>query len=117
VAPQADPATRTFQVKVGITDPPEAMQLGSTVTGRIQLAAPPGFEVPASALTQAKERPAVWVVDPRTHTVSLRNVQVARYDPASVVIAQGLDAGDIVVTAGAQVLHPGQQVRLLGADR
>ena len=28
VAPQADAATRTFQVKVGITDPPEAMQLG-----------------------------------------------------------------------------------------
>ena len=35
VAPQADPATRTFQVKVGITDPPEAMRLGATVTGRV----------------------------------------------------------------------------------
>ena len=28
VAPQADSATRTFQVKVGIIDPPEAMRLG-----------------------------------------------------------------------------------------
>ena len=57
VAPQADPATRTFQFKVGLIDPPEAMQLGSTVTGRIRLAAPPGVEVPASALTESRRRP------------------------------------------------------------
>ena len=57
VSPQADPATRTFQVKVGIIDPPEAMRLGATVTGRITLSAPPGVEVPASALTEANGRP------------------------------------------------------------
>jgi RND family efflux transporter MFP subunit len=115
VAPQADAATRTFQVKVGIIDPPEAMRLGSTVTGRIQLAALPGVEVPASALTEANGRPAVWVVDPQSQTVSLRNVDVARYDPASVVVSQGLESGEVVVTAGVQVLRPGQKVRLLGA--
>ena len=64
VAPQADPATRTFQFKVGIADPPEAMRLGSTVTGRIQLAVPRGVTIPASALTEANGRPAVWVFDP-----------------------------------------------------
>lgn len=115
VSPQADAATRTFQVKVGIADPPQAMRLGSTVTGRVQLAAPLGVEVPASALTEANGRPAVWVVDPQSRTVSLRNVDVARYDPASVVVSQGLEAGEVVVTAGVQVLRPGQKVRLLGA--
>ncbi len=115
VAPQADPATRTYQVKVGITNPPEAMQLGATVVGRIKLAAPPGVEVPASALTEAQGRPAVWVVDPQSRTVSLRNVNVLRYDPGDVVISQGLETGEIVVTAGVQTLHPGQKVRLLGA--
>ena len=114
-APQADPATRTFQVKVGIADPPDAMRLGSTVTGRVQLAAPPGVEVPASALTEADGRPAVWVVDPQSRTVSLRGVDVGRYDPASVVVSRGLEAGEVVVTAGAQALRPGQKVRLLGA--
>ena len=39
VAPQADPVTRTFQVKVGLTDPPEAMRLGSTVNGSVGLEA------------------------------------------------------------------------------
>ena len=115
VSPQADSATRTFRVKVGIINPPEAMQLGSTVTGRIKLSPPPGLEVPASALTEADGRPAVWVVDPPSQTVSLRNVDVLRYDPASVVVSKGLESGELVVTAGVQTLHPGQKVRLLGA--
>jgi membrane fusion protein, multidrug efflux system len=115
VAPQADSATRTFQVKVGIIDPPEAMRLGSTVIGRLKLTAPPGVTIPAGALTQADGRPAVWVMDPGSQTVSLRNVDVLRYDLAAVVISQGLETGEIVVTAGVQTLRPGQKVRVLGA--
>ena len=116
VSPQADATTRTFQVKVGIIDPPPAMELGSTVTGSIKLPAPPGLQVPPSALTEADGRPAVWVVDPKSQTVSLRNVDVSRYDPADVVVSQGLGVGEIVVTAGVQTLHPGEKVRLLGGE-
>ena len=115
VSPQADATTRTFQVKVGIIDPPEGMELGSTITGSIKLSALPGVEIPASALTEADGGPAVWVVDPHSQTVSLRNVDVLRHDPATVVISHGLETGDLVVTAGVQVLRPGQKVRLLGA--
>ncbi|WP_158554915.1 efflux RND transporter periplasmic adaptor subunit, partial [Methylovirgula sp. 4M-Z18] len=117
VAPEADAATRTFQIKVGITNPPETLRLGATVTGRIKLSAPAGVEVPASALTEANGHPAVWVVDPKSQTVSLRNVVVLRYDPASLVISQGLENGEFVVTAGIQTLFPGQKVRLLGDNQ
>jgi len=115
VAPQADATTRTFQVKGGIIDPPQGMELGSTVTGGIKLSAPPGVEIPASALTEANGGPAVWVVDPQSKTVSLREVDVLRHDLATVVISQGLETGDLVVIAGVQTLRPGQKVRLLGA--
>jgi RND family efflux transporter MFP subunit len=115
VAPQADATTRTFQFKVGIINPPQGMELGSTVTGSIKLSAPPGLEIPASALTEANGHPAVWVVDPQSKTVSLRSVDVSRHDPATVVISQGLETGEVVVTAGVQVLRPGQKVRVLGA--
>jgi multidrug efflux pump subunit AcrA (membrane-fusion protein) len=57
------------------------------------------------------------VVDPKSLTVSLRNVEVARNDPATVAISEGLDTGDIVVTAGTQALHPGQKTRLLDSAR
>jgi RND family efflux transporter MFP subunit len=113
IAPQADPVTRTFEVKVGLTDPPAAMRLGSTVVGRMQRETAPLIEIPASALTEFDRRPAVWVVDPKSLTVSLRSVQVARNDPATVAISDGLDPGEIVVTAGVQALHPGQKTRLL----
>jgi multidrug efflux pump subunit AcrA (membrane-fusion protein) len=58
----------------------------------------------------------VWIVDPQSLTVALRNVEVQRFDPASAVISQGLAPGDVVVTAGVQALHPGQKVRLLGTS-
>jgi RND family efflux transporter MFP subunit len=114
VAPQADPVTRTFEVKVGLTDPPAAMRLGTTVTGRMQMTSSPTIEIPASALTEFDHRPALWVVDPSSLTVALRNVEVQRHNPATVAISEGLKTGEIVVTAGVQALHPGQKVRLLG---
>ena len=117
VSPQADPVTRTFEVKVGLTDPPAAMRLGATVVGRMKLDTAPVIEIPATALTEFDRRPAVWVVDPSSLTVSLRNVEVARNDPATIAISQGLDSGEIVVTAGIQALHPGQKTRLLESAR
>jgi RND family efflux transporter MFP subunit len=114
VAPQADPVTRTFQVKVGLTDPPAAMLLGATVNGAMRFESDAEIAIPASALTELNRQPAVWIVDPAKLTVSLRNIEVQRFDPATVVVAHGLETGDIVVTAGVQALHPGQTVRLLG---
>jgi RND family efflux transporter MFP subunit len=113
VAPQADPVTRTFRVRVGLPDPPAAMRLGSTVTGRIDLPSEAVINVPSSALITSNQQPAVWVVDPTTSTVALRPIDVLRFDPDAVVVAKGLAPGDIVVTAGVQALYPGQKVRLL----
>jgi len=115
VAPQANPATRTFEVKVGLTDPPPAMRLGATVTGRMETEAVPIIEIPATALTKANQQPAVWVVDPAKNTVSLRNIDVLRFNQALVAVSQGIDTGEIVVTAGVQALHPGQKIRILGS--
>jgi RND family efflux transporter MFP subunit len=116
VAPQANPETRTFEVKVGLTDPPEAMLLGATVTGRMEVEAVPVIEIPATALTKFNQKPAVWIVDPSSLTVTIRNVEVLRFDPTTVAVSEGLDTGEVVVTAGVQALHPGQKVRLLGSE-
>jgi multidrug efflux pump subunit AcrA (membrane-fusion protein) len=59
----------------------------------------------------------VWVFDPKTTTVALRNIEIRSSDPQRVEIASGLNAGDIVVTAGTQALRPGQKVRLLEPAR
>lgn len=115
VAPQADPVTRTFRVRVGLIDAPEAMRLGTTVNGSVVVNSGPVIQIPASALTRAVNKPAVWVVDPATKTVSLRNIEVLSFSPATISVAEGLRPDELVVTAGVQALHPGQKVRLLGA--
>lgn len=117
VSPEADPVTRTFKVRVALEKPPEAMRLGSTVNGAFDLRSSVVVAVPASALTVSGRASAVWVVDPVTSQVSLRPVDVLRFEPGRVVIAQGLEPGDVVVAAGVQALHPGQRVRPLTAAR
>lgn len=112
VSPRADPVTGTFRVRVGLPNPPAVMRLGSTVTGRMKLAATAGVEIPAAALFRSDGQAAVWVVDAKTGTVALRNIDVRGSDAARVEVASGLNQGDIVVTAGVQALRPGQKVRL-----
>jgi RND family efflux transporter MFP subunit len=113
VSPRADPVTGTFAVRVKLIDPPEAMRLGSTVTGRITLDAVPGITIPATALVRADGKTAVWVVDPKASTVSMRNITLRASDASLIQVASGLNPGDVVVTAGVQALRPGQKVRLL----
>ena len=114
VSPQADPVTGTFQVRVGLIDPPPGLRLGSTVVGRMTSESLPVIAVPSSALVRQGAENAVWVVDPETSTEAWRNIEIDSHDAARVIVAGGLAPGDLVVTAGVQALHPGQQVRLLG---
>src|SRR5437773_803419 len=91
------------------------MRLGATVVGQVKIQSEPVILIPGTALTQSEGKPAVWVVDPEKKTVSLRPVIIGRFNTSSVVVSDGLNDGDIVVTAGVQALRPGQQVRLLEA--
>lgn len=116
VAPRADVATGTFQVRVGLINPPAEMRLGSTVTGQAHFGDTLGIEIPASALTTSEGQPAVWVVDAATNKVALRTIEIADFTPASVKVAGGLVVGEIVVTAGVQALRPDQEVRLPGSQ-
>ncbi len=116
IAPQADPVTRTFRIRVGLTDPSPAFRLGAAVSGSIRSSGGGAIAIPATALTRRDQNIGAWVVDPKTLAVSLRKLDVTNTDPASAEIAKGLQVGDIVVTAGAGLLREGQQVRLIGAE-
>ena len=115
IAPRADPVTGTFAIRVRLIDPPAAMRLGSTVTGRMTLDAAPAIEIPTSALVRDNGKTAVWLVDPTAKTVSLREIGVGSSGATTVQVRSGLADGDVVVTAGVQALRPGQKVSLLGA--
>jgi multidrug efflux pump subunit AcrA (membrane-fusion protein) len=69
--------------------------------------------VPLTAIIESDNKPSVWVVDPVNNTVALRPVEIMRYDPSAVIISSGLRDGEVVVTAGVNILYPGQKVKLL----
>lgn len=112
VAPVADPATRTYQVRVTLKSPPDAMRFGTSVVGRLKASTRPVVVLPSGALFDKGGEPAVWVVNRSNGTVTLKLVTVERYETDKVVIAAGLEPGDVVVTAGVNRLREGQNVRL-----
>lgn len=116
VSPVADPATRTYAVKVAIPARPE-IRLGMTATVEMATRAAPEaatLRVPLSALVQDKGATSVWVVD--KGAVQLRRVQVAGQSGNDILLSGGVQPGQTVVTAGVHLLKPGQKVRILTAD-
>ncbi|MEX5748817.1 efflux RND transporter periplasmic adaptor subunit [Massilia sp. X63] len=116
VSPVADPATRTYTVKVAIPARAE-VRLGMTAT--VEMAAPgsapaSALRVPLSALVHDRGASAVWVVE--NGAVQLRRVQLAGQAGNDMLLSGGVQPGQTVVTAGVHLLKPGQKVRILTAD-
>jgi RND family efflux transporter MFP subunit len=115
ISPIADPATRTYTVKVTLNNPPPQLRFGMSIGGRLKGKPALAVTLPLSALFEKDSSPAVWVFDEQSSSVTLRPITVARYEANTVVVASGLIKGDIVVTAGVNTLTVGQKVRLADA--
>ncbi|MHA6313507.1 efflux RND transporter periplasmic adaptor subunit (plasmid) [Pantoea sp. S-LA4] len=112
ISPQADPQTRTWRLRVTLNNPPATMALGATVMLSLPDGQPPVIALPASALTRAGEKPALWVVDRATRRLQLRPVVMTRFTAEQIFISTGIQPGETVVTAGVSTLQPGEQVAL-----
>jgi len=118
LSPTADPALRTFTARFAIENADDAVQLGMTATLQLAAGSPqPVAALPLSALFQKNGGPALWVVDPQTGALTLKPVIVAAYHESAVLIASGVEAGEMVVTAGVHKLDQALRVRILGAAR
>lgn len=110
VAPAADTATRTFQVKVSIVGADEAVKLGMTAGVVFSGEETTDLLLPTTAVTQFEGKTVVWVVDQKTHKVSPRPVETGAFREDGVLIAEGLIAGEQVVVVGVHTLVPNQEV-------
>jgi len=116
ISPVADPATRTYTVKVTLKNLPPQLRFGMSIGGRLKGRTTLAAALPLSALFEKDGSPAVWVLDQQSSSLTLRPITVARYEANTVVVASGLATGDIVVTAGVNTLTVGQKVRLAAAN-
>jgi membrane fusion protein, multidrug efflux system len=133
VAPAADPQSRTYRVKLTLTEKPgagaDAVRLGMTgdavlspaasgehqavdpTPARAAAAAALIFKIPATAIFHQGSAPAVWVIRAGDSTLELRPVTVRTYTERAVVVTGGLAEGDSLVLAGVHTVFAGQHVR------
>jgi RND family efflux transporter MFP subunit len=110
VSPALDPKSSTVRVKVAIQNPPAAMTLGSAVVGTAKRKPVSQITLPWTALMAIGSKPAVWIVDPASDTVSLKPVSISAYEAGTVLISGGLEPGARVVVDGGKLLSSGQRV-------
>ena len=117
ISPAVNATTMTIRVKVGLRQTPPAMILGSVVNGTGPMKQRKVFLLPWGALFEIDSKPAVWVIDPTSNTVSLKPIDVDRYNRGAIAVTSGIESGQIVVTAGVQMLRQGQKVEIATETR
>ena len=118
-ATQADPATLTYRGRVAIRVPDGPLILPGMV-GRIvatdTLDGPAEVTVPLTALgSEADGTPFVWVVAETDNRVSRRIIRTGEVSGVAVAVLEGLNEGDVVVTAGVSALRESMRVRPVSA--
>ena len=114
ISPAVDPKSSTVRVKVAIQNPPPAMTLGSPIAGTVGTKPATEITVPWTALMATGSKPAVWIVDPKTKTATLKQVTISAYEAGAVLIKEGVEAGDRVVIDGGKLLSSGEPVTYFG---
>ena len=111
VAGATDSLTRTLLVKADIGDLQAELGQTAAVLVRTPARIKGGIQLPLHALAQREGRSVVWVLDGAAMTVKPQPVVTGDIVGNVVLIAQGLQPGQEVVTAGVHVLTPGQKVK------
>ena len=115
LSPAADAASRTYTARLSIINADDALKLGMSATVRLDLGAAEAIVVPNTALYTRDNSTRVWLVDRATETVKAVEIKTGESTNDGVRVVSGLKPGDLVVTAGANLLQLGQKVRLLDA--
>lgn len=111
ISPLVDATSGTVKVTVAMPSLPDGMRYGDAVVGTIQQQDQPRIVLPWAAISATAAGPAVWVIDPASHRVALKPVQVLRYETGRIVLSGGLSDGEQVVGLGANLLYPGRVVQ------
>jgi len=117
-ATQADTATQTFEASFAFV-PPENLNILPGMTGSLRATFRVSNEdgssdqimIPLTSILSDGTTQYVWLVNQETMTVTRRDISVGEGIGASLPVLEGLEAGDVIVGAGASYLHEGLQIR------
>ncbi len=110
-----DPTTGTIKLKAMFANEQKRLWPGQFATVTMTLASPEVLAVPASAVQNDQTGQHVFVIQP-DNTAELRPVVIERTLDDLAVVANGLRAGETVVTDGQLRVVPGRPVQIKPAD-
>ena len=115
VTPQVDPQTRLGLARVSVPWS-SGLRPGMFATGTIDAGVQEVLSVPQSAVVYSENLPAVLLIG-ADNKVSLQKVTLGAHVGKDVVVKDGLNAGQRVVTTGAGFLNSGDTVKLAPAQQ
>jgi membrane fusion protein, multidrug efflux system len=105
-----DSATGTIRLKATFENRGRQLWPGAFVQVTLNLTTDPdALVVPATAVQASQDGQYVYVVKP-DRTVELRPVRIERQQSGQVIVAEGVSAGEVVVTDGQLRLTPGARI-------
>lgn len=121
IAPAANSATRTFDVRVTVVDADDAIKFGMTAgVSFTDKEVSASLVVPTTALTQLNGKTSIWVIDRLNDSFGIahsRAVTAGQYTEDGVKVISGLRKGELVAVAGVHTLVDGQKVKPMQESR
>ena len=114
----ADPQTLAYRVIFRMPSPPQ-MNILPGMTARVEITKTikndenkdNQYKIPVEAVVSNPDKSSfVWLVDPDTMTVHKNDVKINQIKNNSVIINEGLKAGDVLAVSGVNYLSEGQKV-------
>jgi multidrug efflux system membrane fusion protein len=116
LSPIADPASRMYDARFELIDPPADLALGMTATVYLADSVSVGIQVPMSALAQRNGESIVWKVRSDSSLESVA-VDIVHFEADQAIVRGDLKEGDQLVSAGIQKLDPECRVRVWKESR
>ena len=115
----ADPASRTYAVKISIPNPEHLLRAGMVSEARIYSSAwMNALTVPGNAIVRDPQGvPHVYVYSPSQQRVYARRVEVGALVGSEVEITSGLEGDEQIVVAGQQNVREGSPAKVTGGGQ
>jgi multidrug efflux system membrane fusion protein len=120
ISPAADPKSRVFEIEVTIPNLKHLLKVGMIASLEVAAVKPqePVIVVPISAIVRARnqgDQYAVFVVEEKGGRTIARSrlVKLGEAFGNTMIVQEGVSAGDRVITTGASLAIDGQQVQVI----
>lgn len=114
----ADALSRTFEARYVLEGALAQAPIGATVTIHIpetNTTPQSMLQVPIGAIFDAGKGPGIWTVEGSPTQVTWHSVKIQGLDDTYARVESTLIKGTLIVTLGANLLHEGQNVRVLAS--